>query len=121
MKINKRLQWGLILYVLIIGTYIGIATTSIHQWRHTCIEKSPIVYITSTGKKYHRVYHYHGRNFPISLFEASERNFTPCMTCHPPNVPEFPNKPKFYLYNWVLVSIGFSIMYWLIFKQLNKR
>jgi len=120
-KVNRKLRWGLIIYVLIIGTYIGIAAPTTQQWRHNCIEKSPVVYFTSSGKKYHRAYHYDGRNYPISLFEASEKNYTRCRICNPPNVPKYKGKPKFYLYNWVLVSFGISITYWFVFKQLNKK
>jgi hypothetical protein len=120
-KFNRKLRWRLIIYVIIVGTYIGIAAHATQQWRHNCIEKSPIVYFTCTGEKYHKAYHYHERNYPISLFEASEKKYTRCRICNPPIVPDYKGKPKFYLFNWVLISLGISLSYWLIIKQLNKK
>lgn len=102
------------MYVLIIGTYIGISTSTIHHWRQTNIVHSPTVFITSTGEKYHRAYHYKGYNFAVSLFEADEKGYKPCKNCHPPIAPTYPNKPGFYFYNWVFISVGISLIYWII-------
>lgn len=114
MKVNNQVRWVLLVYVLIIGTYIGIAIPSVNHWRQTNIANSPTVYITNTGEKFHRAYHYHGHNFAISLFEADEKGYKQCKVCHPPIVPTYSGKPGFYFYNWFLMSVGISLIYWII-------
>jgi methylphosphotriester-DNA--protein-cysteine methyltransferase len=44
------------------------------------------VYITRTGKKYHRAgcTYLRRRKIPISLKEALARGYTPCSRCKPP-------------------------------------
>ena len=46
-----------------------------------------IVYITKTGKKYHRLGCRYLRKscIPISLIEAKRRSYTPCKVCKPPS------------------------------------
>lgn len=112
LKLPKTLRIGLLLYILIISTYLGISISTIDHWRQNNIANSPIVYITRTGEKYHRAYHYYGRNSAISLFEADEKEYNPCGVCHPPFAPVYPDKPGFYFYNWFLMSVGISIVYW---------
>jgi len=103
----------IIIFVIILGTYLVFSITQVNNWRKRNIESSPKVYITKTGEKYHRAYHYRGRNIEISLFEANEKGYDPCMVCLPPIAPEYDNKPKFYIYNWRTFSILISILYWL--------
>lgn len=48
------------------------------------VEMSQTVYITKTGDRYHKedCYHLKGHDsFPVSLYEALEKNLTPCKTC----------------------------------------
>jgi len=49
-------------------------------------DDDPWVYITRTGRKYHKesCYHLRSSKFPIRLSEAKERGFTPCSFCKPP-------------------------------------
>ena len=49
-------------------------------------DDSTIVYITKTGKKYHRANCSNLRQskIPITLKEACERGFSPCLRCNPP-------------------------------------
>jgi outer membrane protein assembly factor BamE (lipoprotein component of BamABCDE complex) len=56
---------------------------------------SPIVYLTSTGYKYHRGYHYRNKNFEVNLFDAQEI-YEACSVCNPPyfDYPDKPIKPK---------------------------
>jgi micrococcal nuclease len=46
----------------------------------------PIVYVTKTGKKYHRKGCQHVRKscIPMRLSEAKQRGYTPCSRCKPP-------------------------------------
>jgi len=118
---HRRQLRGLIIYILILGTYLAFAITTVHQWRQNNIDKSTTVYKTSTGAKYHNGYHYHGRNYAISLFEADEQRYAPCRVCHPPIAPTYLGKPGFYFYNWFIVSIIFSLVYWLGYNRLNKK
>lgn len=118
---TKKLLAGLIIYVLTLGIYLTVAITAVHQWRQSNIDNSPIVYITSTGEKYHKGYHYHGRNFSISLFEADEKGYVACRVCKPAIAPRYAGKPEFYFYHWIITTIFFSFAYWIIFNQINKQ
>lgn len=118
---NKKQLWGLIIYIVILMTYLGFAIPTVHQWRQNNIDNSPTVYITSTGAKYHRGYHYHGRNYAISLFEADEKGYSSCRVCHPPIVPIYAGKPGFYFYNWFIISVIFSLLYWTIPKFFSRK
>lgn len=48
--------------------------------------KEQTVYITRTGKKYHRARcRYLAKSkFPMALSEAKEQGYTPCKVCRPP-------------------------------------
>lgn len=48
--------------------------------------KTQTVYITRTGKKYHRdgCRYLASSKIPISLKDAKARGFTACKVCHPP-------------------------------------
>ena len=118
---KKKLLAGLIIYVLILGSYLSVAVTTVHLWRQSNIDNSPTVYITKTGTKYHNGYHYHGRNSSISLFEADENVYTACRICNPPIAPIYSGKPGFYFYNWVLISIALSFTYWMTFTRLTQK
>jgi len=50
------------------------------------VSKDKIVYITKTGKKYHRgsCSFLRRRKIPISLKDAVARGYTPCSRCNPP-------------------------------------
>ena len=57
------------------------------------------VYKTRTGERYHRPYHYRGRNYRIGLGSAIRSDLTPCGTCRPiyrqiPDRPVRPSKAK---------------------------
>lgn len=49
-----------------------------------------IVYITKTGKKYHRknCSTLHGTKIPIKVKDAVKNGYTPCKICHPPTLPK---------------------------------
>ncbi len=127
---------GVILYIAIIGTYAILSINiqnqwreSVNQWRQHHINQSPTVCITIAGNRYHRCYHYRGRNIEISLFEAVEKGFTPCGTCRPQPIPIYKGKPEvtpFIFKNWIIISIIFSVGYWLMYwvilrKRINMR
>ncbi len=127
---------GIVFYIAIIGTYLTISINtqiqwkeSLNQWQQQQINQSPIVCITNTGARYHRCYHYRGRNTEISLFEAVEKGFTPCGTCRPQPIPTYkgrPETPEFMFKNWIVVAIIFSVGYWLILwvifrKHINQK
>jgi len=50
--------------------------------------ENPIVYITRTGKRYHRegCSALKGSKIPITLKEACERGYSPCSLCDPPRL-----------------------------------
>lgn len=49
-------------------------------------QQTQTVYITRTGKKYHRdgCRHLAVSKIAISLKDAKEKGYTPCKVCHPP-------------------------------------
>jgi len=57
-----------------------------------------IVYITKTGRKYHRSDCGYLREscIPISLIEAIQRGYTPCKICHPPSVADYHVKGRIF-------------------------
>ena len=82
--------------------------------RQELIGQSGTVYVTPSGEKYHRAYHYHGRDSPVSLYEATEQGYEPCLVCRPPAQVALLNPPNWFLHHWLLVGFGFSIVYWLV-------
>ena len=49
-------------------------------------QQTQTVYITRTGKRYHRdgCRYLASSKIPISLKDAKARGYTPCKVCHPP-------------------------------------
>ena len=97
---KKNLLTGLIIYVLVIGTYLTIAIATVHEWRRNNIDNSPTVYITSTGVKYHRAYHYQGRNSSISLSATCVQLFVYTL-----------NKSLYLLYISLLRLFPYNLLY----------
>lgn len=128
---NKRQLRQLLIFGIILISYFGLVIytnvewkNSLEEWRQFNIKNSPTVYVTRTGEKYHNAYHYHNRNSALSLFEAYEEGYSPCHVCRPPSAPTYsgkPDKPPFYFYNWFIISVLFSALYWTLITLLNKR
>ena len=57
-----------------------------------------IVYVTKTGRKYHRSGCGYLREscIPISLIEAIQRGYTPCKVCNPPSVADYHVKGRIF-------------------------
>ncbi len=69
------------------SSYKSTAITSCLEQKE---EKEVYVYITKTGKKYHKGncrYIKKGK-IKITLKEACKRGYTPCKVCKPPKCPE---------------------------------
>jgi hypothetical protein len=122
---------GLIIYFGIIGTFLFVSINQnlewenkVDQWRETNIRNSPTVYITKTGEKYHKRYHYYGRSHSISLIEAKEKGYLPCGTCKPPILVKNsvkPIAPVYYFQHWIIMSIIFSFFYLFIYEQIKNK
>jgi hypothetical protein len=67
-------------------TLVGVDKEEIKEPPATPQEKEIIVYITRTGKKYHRAgcRYLKKSKIPITLKEAKRRGYTPCKVCKPP-------------------------------------
>ena len=65
--------------VIVSAPSMGYAKTKLSD------QKEQTVYITKTGKKYHRVWCRYLRHskYAISKTEAIERGYTPCKVCRP--------------------------------------
>jgi len=79
--------------------------------RNYRISVSPIVSITRTGHKYHYRYHYHGRNYKITLYEATEKEYLPCAVCSPPYTEKLVKKPNWFMYHWIITPILITMMF----------
>lgn len=118
------------LYIILLTLYISYSSNKLSKWenenknwREINIKNSPKVCITATGTKYHRCYHYSGRNKPISLFEAVEKKYEPCLTCTPPKILLIntkPLRPNFFISYWTVITIFFSFFYYLIFFKFRS-
>ena len=110
-KNKKRIKILIIGVLLLISTFTTISSLSkdinykseYRKWEKECIKASPTVYVTATGAKYHRAYHYSGRNYPMDLFTAI-RHYDPCLVCNPPigNFNSPPINPDAHPY-WLLI------------------
>lgn len=74
---------------------------------------SQAVYTTSHGTKYHRRYHYAGKNSPVGLGDAVRRGLDPCSVCRPPraDIGDKPSVPGYHAAKsagvvWVLTLLG---------------
>ena len=67
------------------GVWAGHFSTTLRA-NKDAFDGSTVVYITRTGKKYHRedCQHLSKSSIPISLDEAKERGYIPCSVCSPP-------------------------------------
>jgi len=74
-----------VFWFTISSSAIAILRTQQTSPSATSETKSQTVYITRTGKKYHRdgCRYLHSR-IPISLKEAKARGYEPCKVCNPP-------------------------------------
>ena len=103
------------LYIASLGVY-GFEAWQALQVRQQRIAASPTVYITQTGKKYHRPYHYFGRNSPVSLYEAVEQGYEACLICRPEpaNITLIPS----YYSHWAIAGLSLTGIYTMILLAL---
>ena len=85
---KSRLIHSLIALIIAAFVWIPSVTVSAQQSATQRAEKpkSQIVYVTRTGKKYHRdgCRYLAMSKFAISLKEAEARGYSPCKVCRPP-------------------------------------
>jgi hypothetical protein len=77
------------------------------------------VYITRTGERYHKAYHYSDRDYKISLYSALHKGYTPCQVCRPINLTL---QQKGYL--WIIyipIRLLFSLMPFYIVYLINRK
>lgn len=73
-------------FLLTIFSPVSILAESSRPQLQVTQQQSQTVYITRTGKKYHRAgcrYLSHS-SIPVSLKEAQANGYAPCSVCHPP-------------------------------------
>ena len=85
---NRRLLKLLSVILLAAAALIQSATlvAQQHAPKHAKQPKEQSIYITRTGKRYHRANcRYLARSkFEMSLKEAKQQGYTPCKVCRPP-------------------------------------
>jgi hypothetical protein len=97
-----------VLCLAALGFYATKGYTADKAWkqvRQQRIVASPKVYLTRTGKKYHQAYHYSGRNYETSLYEATEQHYDACMVCRPPGHEELLPPLVWYYDYWILLTV----------------
>lgn len=95
-----------------LGFYAVKARKAEQDWqayRQQRIAASPKVYLTRTGAKYHRAYHYATRNYETSLYEATERHYDACAVCRPPGQVELLPPLAWYFNYWIALTIAGTI------------
>ena len=86
----RRLLRSLTLAVtLLVLSLVAPVTLPVRAHQSTAASQDPqtqTVYITKTGKKYHRdgCRYLASSKTPISLKDAKARGYTACKVCHPP-------------------------------------
>jgi hypothetical protein len=74
--------------VLVLSLLSPVALPIVAQQRQTAqrSDQTQTVYITRTGKSYHRdgCRYLASSKIPISLKDAKANGYTPCNVCHPP-------------------------------------
>lgn len=113
-----------LIWLIIITIFLFYSIPQKNNWRNEKINSSSTVCKTRTGAKYHRCYHYSTRNYPLSLFEADEKGYSPCNVCKPPIAPDYskdPDKPTYLIDNWFFSCILITILFWLIYYVILTR
>jgi len=98
----------ILLYLVGLVFYTPKAYLANHEWnnqRQQLIATSPKVYLTRTGKKYHRAYHYHDRNFETTAYEATEDHYEACRVCQPPGRAQLLSPLVWYYDHWLAIGI----------------
>ena len=82
----KRLLTLLISLALFLASASALPPAPQPAPQQSAQTKEITVYITRTGKKYHRAgcSYLRSSSIPISLKEAKARGYTPCSRCRPP-------------------------------------
>lgn len=102
-----------LLYAGGLALYLPLQSRASRAWeaeRQKLIAASPVVYVAPYGLRYHQREHYGRLSSPLSLYEATERRYEHCETCHPPPPTALLTRP-WYFSHPVLVVAFFSWLY----------
>lgn len=82
----KRLLTLLLSLALLVGVAPAVPVSPQATSQQSDQKKEVTVYVTRTGKKYHRdgCRYLAQSKFPISLKDAQAKGYTACKVCHPP-------------------------------------
>ncbi len=78
---------ALLLYAGAVALYFPIVKRTSGTWearRRELISASPVVYVAPYGTSYHQYKHYGRLSSPLSLYEATERQYERCTFCASP-------------------------------------
>ena len=103
-------------YLPIASGYLLLVTHKSGVWeakRQQLIKESPVVWVAPYGIHYHQEKHYSRHlSSPLSLYEATERQYKYCDVCHPPP-PAHLLQPPVWIRHWLLILLAASCC-WLI-------
>ena len=81
--------------------------TQYNKWYLGALADSPIVYITSSGHKYHKSAHYSNRTTPIKMLIAYNEGYENCKVCKPgyyePSREPVPPSGVVMQWKWILL------------------
>ncbi|HVF87473.1 MAG TPA: hypothetical protein VM866_07775 [Pyrinomonadaceae bacterium] len=93
--------------------YFPLVSRASRTWeleRQKLIAASPVVYVAPYGLKYHQREHYDSLSSPLSLYEATERQYEYCTICRPAPPATLLPRP-WYVSHPVLAVVSFSWLY----------
>ena len=113
---RRRVATLSLAYVVLASTYLLLVSHEYGVWqtkRQQLINESPVVWVAPYGIRYHQEKHYSRHlSSPISLYEATEREYEYCEICHPPRPAQLLQSP-FWVRHWIVILLVSSCL-WLI-------
>ncbi len=109
-----------LLYAVFLVLYLPLVSRASRAWgleRQKLIAASPVVYVAPYGLKYHQREHYDRLSSPLSLYEATERQYEYCAICRPAPPSALLLRP-WYVSHPVLAVFSFSWLYLILLMML---
>ena len=110
-----------LLYAVSLAIYLPLVSRSSRDYeaaRQRLIAASPVVYVAPYGRRYHQREHYGRLSSPLSLYEATERQYEYCPVCNPPAPAALLTRPWYFshpllavaFFSWLYITILLAIL-----------
>jgi len=119
-----------VLYAIFLVLYFPLVSRASRTWeleRQKLIAASPVVYVAPYGLKYHQREHYDRLSSPLSLYEATERQYGYCAICRlaPPAAlllrPWYVSHPVLAVFSFSWLYLILLMMLLLVIRRWGKR